>query len=98
MTPLVGHPEFTPGLTDPTFYSQSPNGFLRASQFLQLSGWLPTGTVPSGRAPLTLDHWRTIQFSHFLGSLPKLFTQKLHSLEELCLGGRHDSGFLIYRL
>lgn len=87
MTPIIGHPRFLPGLSDPAFTGQAPKRLLHASQFLRPTGWIPTGSLVSGQTPITLDSWRARQLSRFLGSLPKhvSFSWQLHSLEELCL-------------
>lgn len=88
MTSLVGHPNSIPGLTDPSFLLQAPQGLIRTSLFLGSSGWTTTENLLSGWAPLILNRWRINQLSHFFGLLPKpaLFTRKLHFFEELCLG------------
>lgn len=86
MTPIIGHPEFTPGLTDPIFLSQSPQGLLQPFLFLKPPDCVKN--IFTSRTPLAMDQWRAIQLSYFIGSLPKpaLFSRKLHSFEELCLG------------
>lgn len=70
MTPIIRHPRFHPGLSNLAFTGRAPKGLLRASQFLRPTGWIPTGTLASGQAPIVLDSWRAGRLSHFLGSLP----------------------------
>lgn len=88
MTPIIGHPKFEPGFSDPAFSAHSPQKILRASYLLCTNGCILGRTLFTGSGSQFLNEWRVHQLSHFLNSLPKphLFQRPLSPFGELCLG------------
>lgn len=70
LRPILGTPEFTPGYTDPIFYSLRNFNYFQASHFLRDGRWPNTSELMSLVGPFRLDYWRAFQLKHFLKSLP----------------------------
>lgn len=88
MTPIIGHPDFHPGLSDRSFRLHSDRSLVRASTFCGSTGWNdPSNTYPSFNNSV-LGRWKILQLSHFLRSLPeaKGFCRQPTPFEELCMG------------
>lgn len=88
LTPIIGHPDFIPGLSDKSFRLQPEQRMVRASSFLSPSGWVdPAGIYPTLNSSI-LGRWKISQLSHFIRSLPDndCFHRQPTPFEELCLG------------
>lgn len=88
LTPIIGHPDFLPGISNRSFRLYPDQNLVRASSFLGPSDWRdPSDIYPSFNTSI-LGRWRISQFSHFLRSLPEVggFRRQPSSFEDLCLG------------
>lgn len=88
LTPITGHPDFQPGLTDRSFWLHSDRSLVRASSFCGPSEWSdPSSIYPSFNSSI-LGRWKILQLSHFLRSLPEVsgFCSQPTPFEELCMG------------
>lgn len=87
LTPIIGHPDFLPGISDKSFRLHPDHSLVRASFFLGPSEWSdPLGIYPSFGASI-LGRWKILQLTHFLKSLPDAdgFRRQPTPFEELCL-------------
>lgn len=70
LTPIIGHPDFVPSISDRAFRLQPDQGLVRASSFLGPSEWIdPSSLYPTHNSSI-LGRWKISQLSHFLRSLP----------------------------
>lgn len=88
LTPIIGHLDFLPSISDRFFRLHPDQSLVRASSFIGPSGWSdPSSIYPSSGSSI-LGRWRILQLSHFLRSLPEAigFRRQPTPFEDLCLG------------
>lgn len=86
LAPIIGHPDFIPGIYDKAFQLQLDP--IRGSAFIGPSGWVLPSVLSVPRNSSVLGRWKILQLSHFLQSLPDhiCFHRQPTSFEYLCLG------------
>ena len=86
LCPILGHPQFIPGIRDLAFRDLVEAGFHQASHFSSGGRWNTIAELSDPTGPFRLDFLRSHQLNHFLRSLtpPATNPQPLTPLEDLC--------------
>lgn len=84
--PIIGNPQFPPGMDPPIRKRLSTVNCTRAQHFLINGSWALIETFTDGTGPFKLSFWTAIQLRHFLMSIPnpQRFNNPLTTFEELC--------------
>lgn len=86
--PILGNPQFEPGLRKGNFTALMEQGIFQASHFLTGEAWPTIFSLTTGSLPYCLDFWRAVQLRHFLNTLilPSSYGCTLTIFEEYCNG------------
>lgn len=87
LTPILGHPDFSPGLSPTGFQTFGDSNCISAFRFLMGNRWPAISELMDPAGPFHLMFWSAAQIHHFLHSIPnpQIYTQ-LTSFEEYCSG------------
>lgn len=96
LRPILGNPQFTPGIIDPTFRTLRNSGMYQASHYSNGGRWATLAELSDPNGIHRLDFLRASQLAHFLSSLtPPTVTDPPHTtFEEICM----ESGVLPHTL
>lgn len=83
--PILGNPQFEPGLRKGNFMALMEQGIFQASHFLTGEAWPTIFSLTTGSLPYCLDFWRAVQLRHFLNTLSS-YGRTLTIFEEYCNG------------
>lgn len=88
LRPIMGNPQFEPGLQDAVFRGLNDSGLYQASHFSTLGRWGTITEFSDPGSPFSLDFIGSLQLCHVLNSIspPNDTGQPLTALEELCSG------------
>lgn len=86
--PILGNPQFEPGLRKGSFGALIDQGFFQASHFVTLGSWPTLQFMTAGSTPYQQNFWRAVQLRHFLNTLtsPSGYECNLTPFEEYCNG------------
>lgn len=86
LLPILGNPQFEPGLHNIIFRGLSDAGLFQASHFSALERWKTIAELTDTAGPFRLDFFRALQLCHFLSHLPPPSdpSQPLITLEGYC--------------
>lgn len=84
--PILGNPQFSPGLCLHTFGKLRRTGITQASHFLVNGRWPSIKELMTEEGPFKLTLWPALQLRHFLDTIPnpRNFTRSLTRFEEYC--------------
>ena len=86
--PVLGNPQFEPGIRDAWFRAMRDTGGFQASHFSVAGRWKTLAELMDQGGSYCLDFLRANQLNHFLRTMtpPPAETHTLTPLEELCPG------------
>lgn len=86
LRPIIGNPQFEPGMRDKPFRDLSKAGMHQVSHINNMGRWKTVAELSDCGGLYRLDFMRALQLSHFLASLPPPndTNQPLTTFEELC--------------
>lgn len=84
--PILGNPQFSPGLCPHTFGKLRRSGITQASHFLMNGRWPSIKELMSEEGPFKLTLWSALQLRHFLDTIPnpRNFARSLTTFKEYC--------------
>lgn len=96
LRPILGNPQFEPGLRDRRFLKLKEEGLYQASHFSSMGRWKTISELTDLEGQFRLDSLRAMQLHHYLRSLtpPCVANQTPTTMEVLCT----ESGNLPYSL
>lgn len=86
LTPVIGNPDFSPGLSDPRFQSLNGSDRYQLHQFTSNGKWRSRENIMEDPLLTNLSFWQKLQLAHFIRSQPPPapFERTLTSFELLC--------------
>lgn len=87
LTPVVGNPAFSPGLSDPRFQDLKETERSQVRHFLTNGQWMTRQHIMDDPSLAGLSFWKKLQLAHFLAMLPspEPYRRSLTSFKLLCL-------------
>lgn len=86
--PILGNPNFAPGIHSIEFDSLRRSGFDHAAKFVTDGRWPTVPELTNATGMYQLPFWKAVKVHHFLHSIPNPqdFSRQLTTFEEYCTG------------
>lgn len=86
LTPVIGNPAFSPGLSDPRFQDLKEVGRSQLRHFISNGKWMSRENIMEDPLLGVLSFWQKLQLANFIGSQssPTPFSRTLTTFELLC--------------